>query len=686
MTRANALTWFAALCAAIIAIPAFATPMPQDNSGAAEGAPAAARISYLDGTVFCWGPYDDEKRNLMINDLVREGDELYASPGTFVEVEFPGATYLRLDGGSSVAISGYRGDLHIRPSAGAFYISTGDWTESVATFGPDVAEVASASVTRLTISPNDARSLAVVYGLARVDGDDASIEVADNQMIASKSFTAPWTSADFYIEDEGSFDQWSMEREDFLRAPPGDDTPSYPLVGYSDLQGHGDWVIVDGVWVWQPAHVAADWRPYSAGEWVWYTGYGWTWVPCYGWGYVTSHHGRWQYDPFYGWVWMPGMVWSPAWVTWSVFDGYVGWCAVGWWGWPVVMHAGWYSYWDHNCWVGAHYDYFYHGGYHHHGAYYYHHYHHHTGHSYPRPAGSHGSHGSSGHSSSSASSSHSRDGKPSNDRASLDGGAAHSRAAGENFRTFDRDSFDAMQRSPVKNANSEIMRADVMNSEQRAAFDRGGESRTTLLQEHHGSDRSDPFGSRSQRGQPGDGGGQGTSRPTFRPDGQGSVSRLKPSTTSESGRSFSDRGTPEGSSRQDTADQRASSTLSSTRDAEGRTSGDAAQRTQVDDWSRSWSQDRGVQTAPDRSNSQAPAVPQYSGTSDGQRRYEHPWDSSSSRSSSSSQRSYQPRSSSSSTRSSWSDNSTRARPSSSTSSSSSRSRSSSSSKKKKKKK
>jgi len=685
VTRAKVLTWFTALSAAIFATSAFATPMPQDNSGSAEGAPAAARISYLDGTVFCWGPYDDEKRNLMINDLVREGDELYAAPDTFVEVEFPGGSYLRLDGGSSVVINGYRDDLRIKPSAGAFYMSTGDWTEGIASFGPDLAEVASASVTKLTISPDEARSVAVVYGLARINGKDAAIEVADNQMIASRSYSSAWTSADFYPDEGGDFDLWSMEREDVLRAPPGEDTPSYPLVGYSELQGHGDWVIVDGVWVWRPIHVATDWRPYSTGEWVWYAGYGWTWVSCYGWGYVTSHHGRWHYDPFYGWCWMPGMVWSPAWVTWSVFDGHIGWCAVGWWGWPVVMHAGWYSYWDYRCWVAVHYGYFYHGGYHHHGAYHYHHHHHHSGHAYHRPSGAHGS---SSHGSSSASSSNRREGLPSHDRSSLDANASHGRGAGASFRTFERDTFEAMQRSPVKDANHEILRSAAMTPDQRAAFDRGGESRTALLQQHHDFERSDPFSSRSPRGPSGDGGERGTaaSRPTFRPDGQGSLTQQKPSSAGDGGRSFSGQGAQDGSSRSISSDHRSSSAPTSSQSVQDRTSGDAAQRSRVQDWSRSWDSSRGVQTAPDSNSSQAPAVPRYSGTSDGQRRYEHPWDSSSSRSSSS-QRTYQPSSrSSSSSRSSWSNDNNRSRSSSSTSSSSTRSRSSSSSKKKKKKK
>src|SRR5450755_3209203 len=41
------------------------------------------------------------------------------------------------------------------------------------------------------------------------------------------------------------------------------------------LSPYGNWVYTsDFGWVWTPAGVAQDWRPYSDGEWLW-TSYGW---------------------------------------------------------------------------------------------------------------------------------------------------------------------------------------------------------------------------------------------------------------------------------------------------------------------------------------------------------------------------------------------------------------------------
>jgi len=88
----------------------------------------------------------------------------------------------------------------------------------------------------------------------------------------------------------------------------------------------------DGTWVevgsygrcWHPVGVAVGWRPYCTGEWVW-TDCGWYWQTDEAWGWACYHYGYWVVDPAYGWVWVPGVEWAPAWVSWRVGGGYVGW-------------------------------------------------------------------------------------------------------------------------------------------------------------------------------------------------------------------------------------------------------------------------------------------------------------------------------------------------------------------------
>lgn len=91
------------------------------------------------------------------------------------------------------------------------------------------------------------------------------------------------------------------------------------------LAAHGTWVEVGHYGrCWRPAHVAASWRPYCAGEWVW-TDCGWYWASDEPWGWACYHYGSWVYEGDYGWVWVPGVEWAPAWVSWRVGGGYIGW-------------------------------------------------------------------------------------------------------------------------------------------------------------------------------------------------------------------------------------------------------------------------------------------------------------------------------------------------------------------------
>jgi hypothetical protein len=91
------------------------------------------------------------------------------------------------------------------------------------------------------------------------------------------------------------------------------------------LAAHGTWVEVGSYGrCWHPAGVAVEWRPYSTGEWVW-TDCGWYWQSDEPWGWACYHYGYWVVDAGHGWVWVPGVEWAPAWVSWRVGGGYVGW-------------------------------------------------------------------------------------------------------------------------------------------------------------------------------------------------------------------------------------------------------------------------------------------------------------------------------------------------------------------------
>ena len=98
------------------------------------------------------------------------------------------------------------------------------------------------------------------------------------------------------------------------------------------LAAHGTWIEVGSYGrCWRPAHVAVGWRPYCSGSWVW-TDSGWYWASDEPWAWACYHYGRWVYDGEV-WIWIPGVEWAPAWVSWRVGRGHIGWAPmapVGW--------------------------------------------------------------------------------------------------------------------------------------------------------------------------------------------------------------------------------------------------------------------------------------------------------------------------------------------------------------------
>jgi hypothetical protein len=85
---------------------------------------------------------------------------------------------------------------------------------------------------------------------------------------------------------------------------------------YDDLAPYGSWVNYEDAYVFVPANINADWRPYTAGHWVHTKRYGWLWVSDEPFGWATYHYGRWGYAEDIGWYWVPGKRWAPAWVSW----------------------------------------------------------------------------------------------------------------------------------------------------------------------------------------------------------------------------------------------------------------------------------------------------------------------------------------------------------------------------------
>jgi uncharacterized protein YraI len=96
-------------------------------------------------------------------------------------------------------------------------------------------------------------------------------------------------------------------------------------VFYDRLQPYGDWVWLQGQYVWVPVNVDRQWRPYTYGRWIYTDRYGWMWASDEPFGWATYHYGRWGFSNQVGWFWVPGSRWAPAWVSWRSSDNYLAW-------------------------------------------------------------------------------------------------------------------------------------------------------------------------------------------------------------------------------------------------------------------------------------------------------------------------------------------------------------------------
>ena len=141
------------------------------------------------------------------------------------------------------------------------------------------------------------------------------------------------------------FDRWSDRAVMVQRGESWDRVPPELRYYADELDGHGRWVQSDEFgWVWQPAGVAEDWRPYYDGRWAPYSG-GMTWISNEPWAYVAYHHGRWHWGAGLGWCWIPGIYYSPAWVAWHNTPGYCGWAPLGYYNTPCT--------WGYGAWRGG---------------------------------------------------------------------------------------------------------------------------------------------------------------------------------------------------------------------------------------------------------------------------------------------------------------------------------------------
>lgn len=157
-----------------------------------------------------------------------------------------------------------------------------------------------------------------------VEGRQAWIDEVDGVEATTEY---DWGSDEYVVETHEPADSHTVVDDEDLGPSTYDaDDPNSTVPFWNDLNNRGAWVWTDDLgWTWMPSDREEGWQPYQNGQWV-LTDAGWAFESDEDYGDIVYHYGRWVYLAGHGWVWVPGRRWAPAWVSWRVSDGYVGWC------------------------------------------------------------------------------------------------------------------------------------------------------------------------------------------------------------------------------------------------------------------------------------------------------------------------------------------------------------------------
>jgi hypothetical protein len=292
-------------------------------------------VSYTSGAVAMRSPNHSSAQRVERNWPVTSGDEIFTVGDARAELRLGLAT-ARLDRETAVTVQELaRGRVSLFVSSGsaslhvpellpreAVDVKVGRWTVRL-----------TSGDYRIDLHENGGMTLRVREGEARIDTGASSVQqfAGETAKVAADATVVIQPSA-----RTDAFDRWTRARQSETSGRRGRLHVARGLVGYEDLEAHGDWHWEEAYgMVWSPRRVPRGWTPYRFGRWIVKAPWGWTWVDESPWGFAPSHYGRWV-RLREKWHWLPGSrqiapTYAPAVVKWfeDPQRDAVGWSPLG---------------------------------------------------------------------------------------------------------------------------------------------------------------------------------------------------------------------------------------------------------------------------------------------------------------------------------------------------------------------
>jgi hypothetical protein len=267
-----------------------------------------ARLAYSQGAVSFQPAGTEDWVDAGINRPITTGDKLWSDQDGRVELQLDAST-IRLFHSTGFSFLNLNDNItQVRLSEGTILVRVRhlDDNETYEIDTPNLAfSITRPGIYRVNVDEGgDATSIRVRDGEGQVTGGGASYSVRSHDDAVFSGTDQLNADVQDLSADYDEFDTWSANRDRRFEHSRSAQYVSQDVVGYEDLDDHGDWRDTPQYGhVWYPRVEAADWAPYHYGHWAYIEPWGYTWVDDQPWGFAPFHYGRWvNVEGRWGWI------------------------------------------------------------------------------------------------------------------------------------------------------------------------------------------------------------------------------------------------------------------------------------------------------------------------------------------------------------------------------------------------